>query len=109
MKFFKVLLMLVVFAGTTFSLSANTPGPKEDLEKQLSNIITKAGSWGKFDGTVQFEVKLMINNDGEIIVLSTTNKSYDRWIKGLLNYRKITVSEDFKSVKIILPIKLENR
>jgi len=52
-------------------------------------------------------VDFILNENGEIIVLSTSHAQLDEWLKSRLNYVKIGLKELNPIIKYTLPIKFE--
>jgi hypothetical protein len=52
-------------------------------------------------------VKFMVNNDNQIIVLSTSQESLDSAIKSILNYKKVKDNDLRKFHVYVLPVKFE--
>ncbi len=106
----KTLLFSFVFTACSFFLTASTTPSEtvDSMEKQLTEMIQNS----KFYKTVELEdatimVKFTINEDNEVIVLSTDSYDYDSKIKSLLNYRNLDLDENITSKVFILPIRLE--
>lgn len=106
----KTLLFSFVFTACSFFLTASTTPSKtvDSMEKQLTEMIQKSN----FYKSVELEdamimVKFTINEDNEIIVLSTNSDDHDSNIKSLLNYRSLDLDENLRSKVFILPIRLQ--
>lgn len=110
MKFFKsaVLLTLFSFLFTQVNATPFTLDPQEQLEKELSNLVDNSADWGNFDSDVTLKISLMINADGEIVVLSTNNEDFDGVAKAILNYKKVQVDAQYRNKVLILPVRLTN-
>ncbi len=80
---------LVLLVGTTVS-AANPAGEKDnkDIATQEIARLLEAPDFALEQDT-KAEVTLMINEDGELVVLcvDTKNKMVDRYIKSRLNYQ----------------------
>ena len=80
------------------------------MEKQLTELIQHADFFESQDlEDAKIMVKFTINQDNEIIVLSTDNRDYDKAIKLLLNYKKLDLNQDLSSKIFVLPIRLESK
>jgi len=106
----KVLKMLVLVVAITFSsaISAST-NPIENVEPQT--VTETVGELLK-NPKIQFEkdmnarVKLTINDDNEIVVLSVDTQSevFEGFIKKRLNYKKISNEAKGDLKTFIIPV-----
>lgn len=90
MKTFKsIVLAAVLLVGTTVSAHV-------DIKKKPANVTEEIGQLlenPSFDvpQDIQATTTLMINDDGEVVVLSvdTDNEVVERFVKSRLNYKKL--------------------
>lgn len=108
----KTLKMLVLVVAVTFSsvLSAST-NPNENAEPE--SITESIGDLLKdpsfqLDEDVNAMVKIFINQDNEIVVLSvkTDNKILEAFIKNRLNYKKLSKEIVGYNKSFKIPIKM---
>ena len=104
----KTSALAILFSLLFVQANANTItlDPQEKLEMQVAKIINSSELWASINEEVTIKISFMINTDGELIVLSTDNKQFDRAAKLLLNYQKIEVDKEFLNKKFILPVRL---
>jgi hypothetical protein len=83
------------FASMTSFASEIEPTPSNQAFR--SQIVSLLGSefpdYLTENGEITADISLMLNNNNELIVVSTTseNQSLDNYVKGKLNYQKIDV------------------
>lgn len=93
MKNLKILALLIVFAFTTVSFTTKeNPKVKKQLHDQIVKILGKTTNV-LFDSAAEAEVVFTLNNKSEIVIISVNseNEDIDRYVKGKLNYQKVTV------------------
>ena len=99
-------LSFVVLLTASSDLSANS-NPVLDWKSQLATYLS---DWNYTDQNQMPEkilVEFMINDKAEIIVLGTSEKSFDLSIKRLLNYKKLN-SKSLKTFeKYTVPVLFE--
>ena len=99
-------LSFVVLLTASSDLSANH-NPTEDWKSQLIEYLSDWNYTESNNMPEKILVDFMINEKAEIIVLSISNKSFDKSIKSLLNYKKLS-SQSLKTFeKYTLPIVFE--
>lgn len=108
MKFLKSAVLLTLFSFLFVQANATpfTLSPQEQLEKQITELVNDAEVWGTINKDVVLKISFTINDDGEIIVLSTNNENFDLVAKSLLNYKSIDVDQKFHNKVFILPVRL---
>ena len=93
---------LPVFASTNFNAE-----PTKTVTKEIKTLIEKLNfDFEKFDDQT-VRVKFMVNEAGELIVISTNDSKLDKTLKGALNYKKIDASELIPYNPYIVPIKFD--
>lgn len=109
MKTMKILLLAVVF---TFSsvLTASTEPIKADPNTTISNEIGKLLKNPKFtvDQDLTAEVKVTINDNNEIVVLSVNSETpaLEGFIKNRLNYNKLSENLTTGQKTFIVPVRI---
>jgi len=108
----KTLKMLVLVVAITFSsvLSAST-NPNENAESaSITETVTDLLQNPNFQlyEDVNAMVKIFINDDNEIVVLSvaTVNKAVESFIKRRLNYKKLSKKVLGDSKSFVFPVKI---
>jgi len=102
---FSFCLMITVFSASAFSPSSTDPAV--ELTKKLSDIITASSIWEEASENQSIIVSFTINENGELVILSTNNNVYDAKLKGLLNYRRINTNPVLVNRIFHLPIKIK--
>jgi len=100
-------LAIATIVPSIASTSTNAPEASgtaiQEIERTISNLDI---DYDEYAG-VEIKVKFMINENDELIILSTYNSDLDQYIKSALNYKNVK-SNDLQSHKIyILPIKFD--
>ena len=106
----KSIVLFVLLACTSLVLDAknlDNISPTEDLQKQLTEMVVNSNIWETADANLKLMVTFTINENGELVVLSTNDKQWDSALKSALNYKKIKVSASVKNQIFHLPISLE--
>ncbi|CAL2055805.1 hypothetical protein [Tenacibaculum sp. 190524A05c] len=111
MKSIKILLVAVLIAFSN-TVSANEKNPVEDKVKisVISKQIQKLLANPNFPVEQNFfvKVKLAVNNNNEIVVLSVysegNKETIEAFIKSRLNYKKLTSKAEKKV--FIVPVKM---
>jgi len=106
----KSIFLIAFLACSTFFANANnieTGSPTAELQQQVSEMVLKSSIWESAKEDFKLIVTFTVNNDGEVVILSTNNRAWDESVKSLLNYRKIDVNDAVKNKIFHLPITLE--
>ncbi|BAO74540.1 hypothetical protein WPG_0310 [Winogradskyella sp. PG-2] len=104
--------MLVLVVAVTFSsvLSASTnPNEKAEpasISKSIGDLLQNPNF--QLDETINAMVKIFINEENEIVVLSvdTDNKTVESFIKSRLNYKKLSKKAVGYSKSFKVPVKM---
>lgn len=89
-------MFLLVSSSIFMTASAADTKPTGDLKTQVSNMLNKIQfEADDLDGAMEFSVNFIINDNNEIIVLSTNGAKYDIAVKNALNYKKVNL-ESYK-------------
>jgi hypothetical protein len=104
----KLLLLLAITVST--SMFANNSRPAEEVKSEIrTEIIKLLGDVNfKIDQNVTASVEFMINNKGEVIVLTvdTDNIDVESFVKYKLNYKSVTNKYIVKGKVYKMPLKL---
>lgn len=94
------LFLVAVFLLSTAVVTANDKTKKkpQQLTDQISNLLSDNQFVVTETQEITAQVKFMINDNGEIVVLSvaTADARLEAFVKGRLNYQKV-LSNDFKA------------
>ncbi|MFZ1703236.1 MAG: hypothetical protein WAT79_02755 [Saprospiraceae bacterium] len=60
---------------------------------QIQKMLMEVGKVLDIEKGSKINISFLVNAQNEIIVLSTNNADYDKLIKNVLNYQKISISE----------------
>jgi len=99
--------ILTMSASSTTTNSSNLKGPTLELQKELVQLIANidVGAF-KLKENISFTVDFIVNDEGEIVVLSTSSKMLDKTVKARLNYHHVDANVK-KNHKYILPITIK--
>lgn len=95
MKHSKSLLSILSLA-ILFSINSYAANSEAPLEGEPASITTQVQSYLNgidvelLDGEKKVLVDFILNDKGEIMILSTNNKELDKTIKTRLNYKKLS-------------------
>ncbi len=80
--------------------SPNTAKNFDETYKELTKMLNTYPSFGGLDEDVVVKVRIAINENHEIVVMSTntTNENLNYYIKNTLNYKKL-LAEDLEAGK----------
>ncbi len=105
MKLLKnVCIAAFMFASVTLSMAGNDPTNRETETLQIRKMLINMSGIETLEKGEKVNINFLINARNEIIVLSTTNESFDNAIKTILNYRKVTLSELKMNTVYTLPV-----
>lgn len=97
MKKLKLTITAIALCFATMTSFASEIEPVETNQAFRSQIVNLLGSefpdYLTANGDLTADISLMLNNNNELIVVSTSSKSesLDNYVKGKLNYQKIDV------------------
>jgi len=109
-SFFSLLALAFLFSANTFATSSEAPiyGEPASVTTQVQSYLN--GIDVKLpDGEKKVLVDFMLNNKGEIIILSTNDKELDKTIKARLNYEKLTNHGLTAKMTYTLPLVFKNK
>lgn len=95
----KIILSVVVtlFLTTAFAAEkpANNPTVLSETFKEIAKLLNNYSTVSGLDQDVVVKVRIAINENNEIVVLSTntTNENLSYYIKNTLNYQKLSADE----------------
>ena len=102
--FFAACVSLSLFAGTKVHPNLVLA---ETVTQEIRNIIKKLDlDIEKLDQTT-INVKFMINDNNELIVISTGGSSFDKTIKHALNYKKVDPAGLSNNKVYIVPVRFK--
>jgi hypothetical protein len=110
MKITKSLFLSALMIGLfSFSSYAGDPVTKEDKSNVSTQIqkLLNGLDFNSMSNDETLKIDFMLNSKGEIIVISTNNKSMDESLKLKLNYKKLNAKnlETFKTYTVPVKIK----
>ena len=94
-KVFLLTLVAGLFLTTTAMASTTDLNPENNLRSEIVKLIDHP-SIDIIDGQTEVaNLRLMVNNENELIVLDTgtSNRQLDRYIKTKLNYKKVDAED----------------
>ncbi len=104
----KLFLLLAITVSTT--IFANNSRPADVVKSEIRTEIIKLLGNANFnvESDLTADVEFMINNKGEVIVLTvdTKNSDVETYVKNKLNYRLITNKFIVKGKIYKMPLKL---
>lgn len=99
---------IVLFMTTTLllsNLSNATDIPKKFSEgSQIQQILKSIPSPDETTKEAKVNITFIVNNQNELVVLTTNNHLFDDSIKSLLNYKKIVLSDLKQNTVYTLPV-----
>jgi hypothetical protein len=99
---------IVLFMTTTLllsNLSNATDIPKKFSEgTQIQQILKSVPSPDETTKEAKVNITFIVNNQNELVVLTTNNHLFDDSIKSLLNYKKIVLSDLKQNTVYTLPV-----
>ncbi len=84
MKLLKVLSFAAVLLFTTNSYASIEPVKNLEIRKEISEVLSKMDLEKE-----TFMLNFMVNNKGEMVIISTSSQKSDRTVRESLNYRKV--------------------
>ncbi len=110
----KKTIIIVAMALLTLNVSAteNPVKPSESLRNEIVDLLGTSLTFDNYlyndpvEDRIRVEVIFTVNNQGEVIILSTNgpNKSVERTIKKKLNYKKVDFRTTKKGEIYLLPL-----
>ena len=111
MKNLKLFIAIVAISvSSVMSVSANTE-PTEAKKNLRAQIVTLLGnhSYDLDNQTLTAEISVMLNNKGELIVISveSDDDQVQSFVKSRLNYKKVSVKEIKKGTVYRISLKMK--
>lgn len=107
----KKLIIVVAIALFTLNVSAAEKPikPNESLRNEIVNLIGNNVNYDFIENQFTVEVIFTVNNNGEVIILSTNapNKTVEKTIKKKLNYKKVDFRSSKKGEMYLLPLTIK--
>ncbi|MFY7670561.1 hypothetical protein ACOSP6_05690 [Tenacibaculum sp. MEBiC06402] len=104
----KLFLLLAITVSTTIFANNSRPAEvvKSEIRTEIIKLLGKANF--EFNQDLTADVEFMINNKGEVIVLTvdTNNSDVETYVKNKLNYRTISNKFIVKGKIYKMPLKL---
>ncbi len=105
MNTLKALFLTLCFMATSQFINANTTHFAKTPETvAIQKILSGLDCIGLLKEDVRVNIKFFVNDQDEIIVVSTSNRILDQLIKGGMNYKKIPVSNLKRGKFYTLPV-----
>ena len=107
----KILMLAIAFTFSGLVSANNDPKPSnEAITNSISSEIGKLLKNPKFlvDKDMTAQVKVIINEDNELVVLSVSSESkeLEGYIKGRLNYQELSIKLKTGHKTFIVPVRL---
>lgn len=111
MKNLKVVIAaitLTFFTTTAFAVTETTA--KNNLRSEMVSLLGDKMSVELDYQSIKANVSFLINEKNQVVILSvdSNNNKVDTYVKGKLNYKKVSASGITKGKIYIMPIKIEN-
>jgi hypothetical protein len=85
--------MFILVLNTAFANEADPASVKKTEVNQIQSML-KSIDYGKFlEKETKLNISFFVNDQSEIIIVSTNNENLDSVIKSTLNYRKISLDK----------------
>ncbi len=101
-KLFFTILSLAFFTSAT---KANIEPTTNNVREEIEILINKASL--SFDSELEITLNFLINNNNEIIVVSTNNPDFESQFRSILNLKKIKTQDVTFNKMYTLPIKVK--
>jgi hypothetical protein len=107
----KVLMLVVAFTFSSVLAASTEPAPTtSESTSAISTEIGKLLKNPKFlvEGDMVAKVKVVVNEDNELVVLSVTSDSdeFEGFIKGRLNYHELSFKLSTGQKTFVVPVRL---
>ncbi len=114
MKNLKTIIAIVALSFATVSVSATETEPttakKNAFRSQIVSLLgNDISSLSNGSTDIKASIKVMLNNNNELIVISTRTKSnsLDLYVKSRLNYKKVDVTGLKKGEVYTIPLTIK--
>lgn len=105
LKSFVLLAAFIVSANFTFANNINN-NETSSLRVEITDLLDGLTLTDLAEDITKLNMKFIVNDDNEIIVLSTSNQEVDVRIKSRLNYQKVATNNVQKNLIYSLPVTL---
>ncbi len=107
MRISKSLLLSALFTLVLGTVSANTNPENNSAREEIKQLITKSHLVSNIQAETTVNITFIVNEENELIVMSTDDVEVDRAIKSVLNYKKLKSSDMMVNNTYTLPITLK--
>lgn len=110
MKKFKIFTAILALAFLSFSFTEIAPTEtKKELHKQIVKLLGKTTD-KLADKDIIAEVTFTLNDQSEIVIVSvkSENARIDKYVKGKLNYQKVSVKALTTGTMYTVPLTIVN-
>ena len=107
MRITKSILLSALFAFVLGTATANTNPETTTARNEIKTMIQKANLVANLKEDATVNVTFMVNDNNEMIILSTDQENLDSRIKSTLNYKKLKSSDVKVNVTYTLPVILK--
>lgn len=105
MKSVKIVFLMMATILMVSSMSNAADIPKKFSEgTQIQQILKSVPSPDETTKEAKVNITFIVNDQHELVVLSTNNQLFDYSIKSLLNYKKIVLSDLTPNTVYTLPV-----
>ena len=105
MRISKSLILSIAFSFVMGAAMANTnPTETKTARQEIQTLLQKADIAASVDESSTVNVKFMVNENNEIIVISTDKDNLDRTIKSTLNYKRLKATDFATNKTYTLPV-----
>lgn len=98
---------LLLATGNVLANDTDGVEPAKSLSTQISKMLEN-NAFSDDQANLTAQVRFTLNNEGEIVVLSVDTDSVDleRFVKGRLNYKKVSVSNVEEGKLYTVPVRI---
>lgn len=98
---------MLLATGNILANDSVKDDPTKKLSTQIGELLGDNYETGD-DVSLTAQVRFTLNNEGEIVVLSvdTENKRLESFVKGRLNYKKVSVQNASEGTMFTIPIRI---
>ena len=105
MKLFKSILFAILTIGSLQTASASSD-PMTTAATEIRDMLKSSLENQQFDNNTKIFITFILNENNEVLVLSTNDNSLDRVIKNTLNYKVLENLDLENGKKYTLPVTL---
>jgi hypothetical protein len=105
MKSVKIVFLMMATILMVSSMSNAADNPKKFSEgTQIQDMLRPLPSLYETKKEAKVNITFIVNDQHELVVLSTNNQLFDYSIKSLMNYKKIVLSDLTPNTVYTLPV-----